>query len=439
MKYKVSKYNIIIKNDDDGIILYNCYRGGIAKLRRDIWTRIIQSSFYKDEIEHFNELYQDGYIVDEQLDEYQRAKMQREERITSLYPKIVSYVIAPTLSCNLNCSYCFEKDFKKDFSNNTISQEMLDKVEQFILDENSYNNQLETVVIHWFGGEPLLCYEQILNFSQKLNIDLSRRGVQLYSRMTSNGSLLSKERIEALISKCNLNKIQITLDGMSKSYCEKKQASPAIFNRVIKNVILLTHYIKTTVRLNADRSNFEELKELVQLLYQSDINRNNLKISFAQIRNYTNDQILDSACLSDYEFWKRRKQFYEFLKQYDYYDKAVDQLPVFIPLSYCGIRTKHNFVIDFSGNLYKCEHYMGDETRKVGNVTNGIYFNTEYVKSQCFTDSIKCMECNIYPCCNYAECAVMFDLTGKEGCRCHLDQVKIIKESAIEYLNRLES
>ena len=436
MKYKASRYNIVIKQDED-IIIYNCYRGGITKLRLDLWDRINRSAFYKNEIEYFDELFRDGYIVDEQLDEYQRVKMQREERIASLYPKIVSYVLVPTLSCNLNCCYCFEKYLKKDDFNNKITQEMLDKIEKFILNENNYNNQLKTIILHWFGGEPLLCYDQIISFSQQLKRELSQRGIQLISRMTSNGVLLSKEKIESLTLNCGLKKIQITLDGMAKSYCEKKQTNLSTFNKVIENIILSTYYLETTIRLNADKNNFEELKELMQLLFTSNINKNNLKVSFAQIRNYTNDSFLDSNCLNDYEFWKYKKQFYDFLKQFNYYDNTNEQLPVFVPFSYCGIRTKHNFVIDFSGNLYKCEHYMGDETKKVGTVQNGIYFNEEYIKSQNFIDKTKCKLCNIYPCCNYAECSVMFDLTGNNNCSCYSDQVKIIKESVIDYLKNL--
>ena len=65
----------------------------------------------------------------------------------------------------------------------------------------------------------------------------------------------------------------------------------------------------------------------------------------------------------------------------------------------CCATMINNFVISPSGDIYKCEHLIGDATDIVGNVFDGIIFN----KAMCdWTKSIlpeECKECSYLPLC----------------------------------------
>ena len=112
-KYKFSKYNIILKENENNVIIYNCYRGGIIKLEKNIYDLISKSNLSLNDIgEHAQSLLNDGYIVDCNIDEYQKCKSIKEEKIMADSPEIVTYIFDPTLNCNLNCIYCFEKQSK---------------------------------------------------------------------------------------------------------------------------------------------------------------------------------------------------------------------------------------------------------------------------------------------------------------------------------------
>lgn len=141
----------------------------------------------------------------------------------TLYPKTVSYVIAPTLNCNLKCVYCFERQYATNSSQSVLKEETIDKIISFIVTENSNNPNLKSIRINWFGGEPLLCYDTIILFSQKLLDILNNNGIRLLTSITTNGILLDTNKLKVLAHQCNLQRVQITIDGEEQSYCRKNK------------------------------------------------------------------------------------------------------------------------------------------------------------------------------------------------------------------------
>lgn len=201
------------------------------------------------EIRFFNELVKSGFIVDSNIDEYQRVRTQIIERFTNSNPQSVSYVIAPTLKCNLKCVYCFQKDYELDYDEQFINDITLNRIVQFIVHENRNNKNLKNIRINWFGGEPLLCYDKIIRFSRLLKDALKTNGVQLITGITTNGILLSKEKLEKLISECNLKHMQITVDGEEETYCKRKQTDSSNFYKAIYNINLASRYVKTVTEI----------------------------------------------------------------------------------------------------------------------------------------------------------------------------------------------
>lgn len=431
--YVSSKYNIIIDENINEVTIYNSYRGGIVKLEKNLYDLISSDKTLEEIGEYAGALLEDGYIVSNDTDEYQRCKIRKEEKTLHPFPETITYIIAPTLNCNLNCIYCFEKNNRNNCKKN-MSKEALDKTIDFILNNISNNPNLKNIIIHWFGGEPLLCYEEIIYFSQILKEKLKSTNINLYSQMTTNGVLLNAEKLETLVNEYNLMKIQITVDGEVDTYCKMKQTSEDVYKKVISNIILASKYTKTTIRLNADKNNYEELKKLTKTIYDLPIKKENIIIHLAQIRNYTDDKEMDTACFNDFEFYKKTNEFNNFLLELGYQINKENTIPSFTPLSYCGIRAKHNFVIDYNGDLYKCEHYLGESNKIVGDIKNGVYYNNEYHNSLTFAGNDKCSSCKLFPICNYAECSSMFTLTGETECKCYNDQLNVIKDKVREYI-----
>ena len=433
--FKYSQYNIVVCDNNRYITLYNSYSGAIVKLEKEVFEAIKAGNFLLSDVLYGQELLDNGFIVNSQINEFNRAKAQIESVLTDSWQETVSYVIAPTLNCNLDCIYCFQKEYRTQGNEHLLTDETLSKIETFLIKRNSGNKRLRKVKVNWFGGEPLLCYNQIVSFCESIIYELEKFEIGFECSMITNGILLDEDRLTELTKKCNLRRIQITLDGEEDTYCLKKHTTTENYYKVIKNICIATKYAKTTVRVNADKENFNELVRLIQSLLQEDIHKENLSIHFAQLRDYQN-RCATYPLFTDSEFWQYRKQFYDVLKisQDDKRDER-DRLGGLPLAPFCGLARKNNFVIDYLGNLYKCEHYIGDEDRIVGNIEDGIYYNDEYLHSMTLSVDQRCTVCDIFPQCNYSRCLAMHGFAGMGlNCRCYNEQLKVIKEKAKKYL-----
>lgn len=298
--YKASQFNIIVEKDEMNSILYNCYSGGIIKIENEFLQCIEKSLISKLDNKIITQLFNNGFIVSKNIDEYRRVKNEFQMNLNTKQ-NMVTYVIAPTLRCNLNCEYCFQKNYR-DNKCQDISNETLDNIIEFIIKSNKNNPNLKYIKISWFGGEPLLCYDKIIKFSKIIKQKLKDIDVKLMSGIVTNGVLLDEQKLLSLIDEANLMHLQITVDGEVDTYCLKKQTTPEIYERVINNIILSTKFIKTVVRLNSDKTNYKELTRLSEKLYSKVKNKDNLKIHFAQLRNYNNTQEMINEYFDDYEY-----------------------------------------------------------------------------------------------------------------------------------------
>ena len=92
-------------------------------------------------------------------------------------------IIYFTTSCNLKCSYCYEREEYEHVQDKVISYERLDEIIDEIKQEK---DQIGCIIL--FGGEPFLAYEQLLYFLNKLK---SSGITNIPLNMATNGTLLS--------------------------------------------------------------------------------------------------------------------------------------------------------------------------------------------------------------------------------------------------------
>ena len=100
------------------------------------------------------------------------------------------FILNLTNKCNLDCSYCFEKN--KD--NCDITPEILDKFISFILKSN-----LKEISIRLFGGEPLLNLSLLEAVLLKLNHGLVNKGVKINYNIFTNGTCLNDKALDLII------------------------------------------------------------------------------------------------------------------------------------------------------------------------------------------------------------------------------------------------
>ena len=118
LKYmKFSKYNMLI-NNNGCFILYNSKNAAFVKMdkKEDIksFQKLNENSL---DLENpiVKALYNRGYIVDDNIDEYEEVKKEIEN-LYALRHKTLQLMIYVTEQCNFRCVYCCEKHVNKRFS-----------------------------------------------------------------------------------------------------------------------------------------------------------------------------------------------------------------------------------------------------------------------------------------------------------------------------------
>lgn len=169
----------------------------------------------------------------------------------------LSLIIMPTEQCNFRCVYCFE-----DFRLNKMAPQIVDGVKNFI---NRRSSELEHMDISWYGGEPLAACDIILGVMKFVRNTL-RSDAQIVGSITTNGSLLTNDRLSALLE-VGITNYQITFDGDKDHHdlLRKRMNGDGTFDLIWPNIIGM-HKIygnfETVLRVHVDRENISSVEKL---------------------------------------------------------------------------------------------------------------------------------------------------------------------------------
>lgn len=137
-----------------------------------------------------------------------------------------------TQNCNLKCSYCFEKHKNK----NKFDIDTLYKVFQFI--KNVDNGRQRT--INFFGGEPLLEKELILNFLKQYKEEIENTKSVDISLIT-NATLLTTDFIDNFLG-YSFSKLIISFDTDKPELDNRKLGKEAIKSILEKIKYIIENY-----------------------------------------------------------------------------------------------------------------------------------------------------------------------------------------------------
>jgi len=423
-KLKLSKYNIVTGNNGSYATLYNCSSGRAICLPSGCIDKIGDSEFQQKNLELVNLLKENGFLVAAGIDEYYMLRAKTRAVCEARNCEEIEFTIAPTLNCNMMCEYCFEKGVKKCEAEGFDKEKYVSLLIKFVENTIAQISGLKRLKISWFGGEPLLCYDVILEFSSRVKDVLKRYGVELVTRIVTNGALLSRDRIQNLVENCNLKYVQISLDGFGERYCKIRSVSKETYDKVIRNLAVLSDFVKVRVRLNATKENKEELYPFTKYLLDELGLKNKVELSFAQVRSYSSTQ--SDKYFNPGEFRRERRRFLDFLYDNQYVDKPSYELESYYPLA-CKYFPFYNVAIDPRGYLYKCEHHFGNSERIVGDVVNGYYYNKLHMNVYQQEDADeRCYNCVLYPICAYSFCEDVRNYMGEKGCACYTAQLNSV-------------
>ncbi|WP_290091187.1 radical SAM protein [uncultured Duncaniella sp.] len=366
-------------------------------------------------------------------DDTELAKLKLLKHYHRMDNSIMALTIAPTLECNLRCSYCFEQTHP--------NIRMSDEVEDAIVDFIKQHSSVWNLQVTWFGGEPLLYFDRIESLTKKI---LSIQTIKNYkAEIVTNGVGFNAEIISKLIE-LHIDSVFVTLDGLEDTHNARRGEINGLnsYKSIMRNLELLSKIPEITkvIRVNIDATNmnsFCDVFEHIKQKFKSD--RFMVYAGFIKSSYGCNNQCVNAMTSHD-----QAKYLVES------YKKLGADAPSLLPVrnSYeCIARCKNGILIDPEGFLYKCWSDTGYKKMSFGNVKDISNLNldilSQYMVGNDPFDDINCQVCPFLPICGGGcpHSRVMNRFYGAKNEVCHYAkthtrafiesfyELKILKES----------
>ncbi|WP_461614463.1 radical SAM protein [Clostridium sp. Marseille-QA1073] len=396
MKYKKSKYNIEIDNlDNEKVILFNTFSGALATMKNEeynIYNNIEDVDIDNEKnLDIINLMYNNGYIVEDEIDEYKRLEL--ETKFVRYSNKGALHItIAPTMNCNMECPYCFEqKDAKR------MDKDIETKIIKYIKNYLSRNQEINALTVAWYGGEPLLEKETIKRMSKEIIEFTKENNIDYTSKIITNGVLLDYDTARMLKEECKISFAQITLDGVYETNNKTRilKNRDDSFKIITNNIEKAKDILDITVRMNISKENVEDSKKLTEFFVDKNW-QEKVNLYFSPVTSNTDvNKNISNKCFTMNEFNENFLEFESHLVTNGIREN-VTYPENFFGCSAIGV---HGLVIDPEGNFCKCWHRINIPEYYIGNIKEGININKEYIEWLTLETPKKCTECKIYPIC----------------------------------------
>ena len=346
---------------------------------------------------------QGGYVVNAEADE--------REAVRAAYDRVrnndghMMVTIAPTLSCNFGCHYCFQ-GLDKPLSKMTPTVRAATKA--WLMDQLKGRKSFH---LTWYGGEPLMDQESIWDISSEAIAYCDAKGIKFTSMMISNGYKMTVDVAEKL-KKARVARVQITIDGDAEAHDSRRHLTSGrgTFDKIIDNIKAVTakKLLKVSVRVNIDGNNESEALALLNVLQENGLGiHNGVSVYFAPVESVAENASGCDSCLSktDYADVESRLQELAFEKGL----MALPKMPRFLGL--CTAVKPNSYVVVPNGDLHKCWDTVMDSARRVGSVISAARRSDTVIEKMWnewtpFGNEV-CGSCKLLPACGGA-CAFKF-------------------------------
>jgi uncharacterized protein len=122
----------------------------------------------------------------------------------ALDPRKMELILLSTEKCNFRCTYCYE-----DFLLGRMKDDVVEGILNLI---KKRAPELDSLTLSWFGGEPLVAKQVVLDISRAARDICAVSGTGLNGGLTTNGSKLTPDVLKDLVD-AHMKHYQITIDG----------------------------------------------------------------------------------------------------------------------------------------------------------------------------------------------------------------------------------
>lgn len=402
---KFSQYNIVL-NVEESLLVLNLKNSTYIKISKEPELSEFKSLLKTKKLDKNQKmvqlLYQNGYIVDKNLDEYTEVKNNLHQLIKNSESNL-SVTLYVTEQCNFRCIYCPEEHKSK-----RMTDEIWEAFYKYIEKELG-KGQLKNLYFSFFGGEPLLESKRIIKFLEKIdNLVQKYEGVKYYGDIITNGYLLTP-KIYQRLTKLNVIQYKITVDGDRDSHNKMRPRvdGNGTWDTIIKNlkdIAKSNDNVQVIVRTNHNYINEPKLEEFYAWIKNE---LQNPKFIFSlnpvgKLAEKTDDTL--AAKMDSNEVKELRNKIEHLNKERSITSKYN---PLRLGASICPAQNKNHFILASDGRIAKCEDiYVGTDDDYVGYMKlNGeIQYTKNLTRWYNDCEHNGCKKCAYYPICGARSC-----------------------------------
>ena len=404
-RIKPSVYTVIVPLKGDRWLAYNTVSQAFS-----IWDKgdflLWQDLGKAGELQfrpEYRPFVQGGYVVNASGSEIETVRRNYERaRFNDGHMMIT---VAPTLSCNFGCHYCFQG---VDKPLTKMTPKVREATKAYILDQLRGRRSFH---LTWYGGEPLMDMETIWDVSAAAIECCEENGIRYSSMMISNGYKMTVPVAEKL-KKARVAKVQITIDGDEEMHDSRRHLTSGrgTFQKILDNIKAVTErrLLKISVRINIDGQNEVQARNLLDILEAHGLGvRNGVSVYFAPVESVAEAADGCTSCLPKTEYADLENRLHLLA-----FEKGLIALPK-VPrhLGLCTAVKPNSYVIVPNGDLHKCWDTVMDPKLRVGSVMGSVRRNDEKTEAMWnawspFENDV-CGSCQLLPSCAGA-CAFKF-------------------------------
>lgn len=428
--YKQSLYNIIVE-DGNLLISNSLYNKNIkyAKEDADLIKEILD---FPNEVrggralELQNDLIKNEFLIDGGVDEVAYVNYLCNKYVFS--DDVLHLSIIPTDACNFRCKYCYQSGEK-----HTMKQETVEAIKKYL---RRSMKRFSGLYISWYGGEPLLNKNTVIDIMQYARMLCREQGIPLYGQMTTNGYNLTLDVFEEL-QKYHILSYMVTIDGnqdthnMQRPHMTDSDSYTTILNnlRSIRDNCKRNNF-RIGIRINISHNIMPYLNEYIDSMAKEFGNDVRFGMIWEWVKDWGGEKICSNYDLVMDSFEETNYQ--EYLNIITEKGLRLDKGQAMTRLGseMCIASRKNGFLINYDGKIYKCAMALYDESlqdvncigklESSGHMVINEYKNSLWVGQGKISD--ECHNCKFYPECMGLLCPLAAKLRDTFLCTHQLDK-----------------
>ena len=317
------------------------------------------------------------------------------------------------MECNFRCSYCYEGSLKGPARMDRATE---DRLVEFV--DQRFLPGMDTVVVDFYGGEPLLYRDAIVRISGSLKRLVEERGGRFHCTLVTNGSLLTPEIVDEL-NPLGLMGARVTLDGPGDVHDRFRpfRSGQGSYEAIVANLKRCAGRTRIGLAGTYTRDNYRRFPELLDDLSDRGLGPEAVgPIQFSPVMHTTDEFAPPESCVgcaSINEDWVAEATV--FLREEVL--KRGYRPPKIAPIA-CMVDLEYAFTVHYDGTLTKCPALVGHEQFVAGDLWEGFQDYRERFALDRLRTAPACRECEYLPLC-LGGCRYMkYQREGRMGVEC---------------------